>query len=214
VTWDGLLRSFACASNRPSPAGDSEPPMHDKPTLRKTMREQLRAVDETTRNRISRQIAGHILTLAESWQAGVTLALFGGLKNEPDILPQILPPFLAQGIRACFFLLEGGGMHAHHILTVDDLHRGPMNIWEPKPHCPRLLPEELDIIFVPGLAFTRDGRRIGRGAGYYDRYLGQPECRARLIGITTDLQLVGDIPTEPHDQRVGEIITESGLITV
>lgn len=188
--------------------------MHDKPTLRKTMREQLRAVDETTRNRISRQMAAHILALAGSSQAGTTIALFGGLKSEPDMLPQILPPFLSQGIRVCFFQIEGEEMHAHHILTVDDLHRGPMNIWEPKLHCPRLSPAELDVIFVPGLAFTRDGRRIGRGGGYYDRYLGQPECRARLIGITTDLQLVDDIPTEPHDRRVSEIITESGLITV
>lgn len=188
--------------------------MHDKPTLRRIMREKLRAVDETTRNRISRQMAGHILSLAASWPAGTTIALFGGLKNEPDILPQILPPFLTQGIRVCFFQIEGEEMHAQHILTVDDLHRGPMNIWEPKLHCPRLSPAELDVIFVPGLAFTRDGRRIGRGGGYYDRYLSQPECRARLIGLTTDLQLVDGIPTEPHDQRVSEIITESGLIAV
>lgn len=188
--------------------------MQDKPTLRKMMRERLRAVDETTRNRISRQIAEHLLALASSWQPGTTIGLFGGLKNEPDILPQILPPLIAQGIRLCFFQIEGEEMHAHHILTVDDLHRGPMNIWEPKPYCPRIPPAELDIIFVPGLAFTRDGRRIGRGAGYYDRYLGQTGCRARLIGLTTDLQLVDDIPTEPHDQRVQEIITESGLITV
>lgn len=188
--------------------------MSDKPTLRKTMRELLRAVDETTRNRISRQIAERLLTLAATWPRGTTVALFGGLKNEPDILPQILPPLIAQGARLCFFQVEGEQMHAQQIFSVDDLHRGPMNIWEPKLHCPRLSPAELDFIFVPGLAFTRDGRRIGRGGGYYDRYLAQPECRARLIGITTDLQLVDDIPTEPHDQRVAEIITESGVITV
>lgn len=188
--------------------------MHDKPALRNAMRERLRAVDETTRNRISREMAEHILALAESWPAGTTLALFGGLKNEPDILPQILPPLIAQGIRLCFFQIEGAGLHAHEVRGVDDLHRGPMGIWEPKPYCPRLAAAELDIILVPGLAFTRDGRRIGRGGGYYDRYLAQPACRARLIGLTTDMQIVNDLPTEPHDQRVRQILTESGLITV
>lgn len=188
--------------------------MQDKPTLRKIMRERLRAVDETTSNRISRQIAEHILALMASWQPGTTVALFGGLKNEPDILSQIIPPLMAHGTRLAFFQIEGEKMHALHILTVDDLQRGPMGIWEPKPHCPRIPPEQLDIIFVPGLAFTRDGRRIGRGGGYYDRYLGQPECTARLIGITTDLQLVNVIPTEGHDKHVQQIITESGLFTV
>lgn len=186
--------------------------MHDKPTLRQTLRERLRTVDETARNRISRQLADHILTLAQAWSPGTVVTLFGGLKNEPDLLPLLLPPLIAQGIRLAFFQVEPDGMHAHEIHSVDDLRRGAMNIWEPKPHCPRLAPEALDLIFVPGLAFTRDGRRIGRGGGYYDRYLSQPGCRARRIGLATDLQLVHDIPTEPHDQRVHQIITESGLI--
>ncbi len=177
------------------------------------MRERLRGVDEATRDRISRQIGENILSLAATWTPGTTVALFGGLKNEPDFLPHILSPLLDEGMRLCFFLIEDGEMHAHQILSADDLRRGPMNIWEPKPGSPRVPPSALDIIFVPGLAFTRDGRRIGRGGGYYDRYLARAGCRARRIGLTTDLQMLEDIPTEPHDQRVQEIITESGLIT-
>lgn len=95
---------------------------------------------------------------------------------------------------------------------MDDLQRGQMNVWEPKPQCALITIAALDLILVPGLAFTRDGARLGRGGGYYDRLLAHPTCRAKRIAVAYDLQLVDHIPLELHDQRVHQIITESGLI--
>lgn len=187
--------------------------MLDKPTLRRYMRERLRTVDEESRRQQGHAITQHILALSRQWPCGTTVSLFGGLKNEPDFLSQVLPAMNAGGLLTCLFqVLENGEMQAQWVRGLDELHRGPMNVWEPRPECAVVPAAELDFILVPGLAFTRAGHRIGRGAGFYDRYLSQPECRAQLIGVTTDLQLVDEIPTEPHDQRVGQIITESGLL--
>jgi|UniRef100_UPI0037835AC8 5-formyltetrahydrofolate cyclo-ligase len=190
--------------------------MHDKPTLRQHMREHLRAIDESTRQQAGARIAQHILRsgmrqLAETAPHKV-IALFGGLKNEPDLLPHLLPVLWDQGHRPCFFQIEASELQPRHIQSLDDLQRGQMNVWEPKPHCPPVEIAALDLILVPGLAFTRDGARLGRGGGYYDRLLAHPHCRANRLAIAYDCQIIDHIPVEPHDQRVHQIITESGLI--
>ena len=60
-------------------------------------------------------------------------------------------------------------------------------------------PAELDVVVVPGLAFTLDGRRLGQGGGHYDRFLPRlrPDCVT--IGACFAEQLVDDLPREPHD---------------
>lgn len=186
--------------------------MHDKPTLRQLMRERLRAIDDTTRTQAGAQIAAQILRLASSWPPNTTLALFGGLKNEPDLLPHLLPALNEQGVRSTCFQIDSGELRPRQIKSMDDLQRGQMNVWEPKSHCQPVEIAALDLILVPGLAFTRDGLRLGRGGGYYDRLLTHPQCKAQRIGIAFEAQIVESIPVEPHDQRVHQIITESGLI--
>lgn len=198
--------------------------MHDKPTLRQYMRGRLRGMEESERRSAATQIACHILSvgirvigshifrscLEETAAPGI--ALFGGLKNEPDLLLRLMPALIAQGFNTCVFQIEPDRLLPCKVRTMDDLQRGSMNVWEPKPHCASVEISALDIILVPGLAFTRGGLRLGRGGGYYDRLLAHTDCRARRIGIAYDLQIIDDIPVEPHDQRVHQIITESGLI--
>ena len=186
--------------------------MYDKPTLRQLMRERLRAMEEATRSAASVRIAAHLKPLAASWPAGVTVALFGGLKNEPDLVTHLLPALHAHGVRTCFFQIEHQALQPREVRSMEDLHRGQMNVWEPDPQCPHIDIAALDIILVPGLAFTRDGKRLGRGGGYYDRLLAHPHCRARRIAVAFDVQIVDHITVELHDQHIHQIITESGLI--
>ena len=70
-------------------------------------------------------------------------------------------------------------------------------------------PTRLDVVVVPGLGFTADGRRLGQGGGHYDRFLPRlhPECLT--IGACFAEQLVDDIPTEPHDARVDHVATDA-----
>ena len=65
---------------------------------------------------------------------------------------------------------------------------------------------DFDLIIVPGVAFDRKGNRIGRGRGYYDRFLCQ-HLEVKRIGICFDFQLVDEVPTEPFDILMDEVIT-------
>lgn len=187
--------------------------MHDKPTLRQHMRERLRAMDEGARAAVDAAIITQVVNFVSAQRRGVTVSLFGGLKNEPELLPRTLDELKEHGVSLTCFEIDAGELRPRLVQSMNDLKRGQMNVWEPRPHCSVVEIATLDIILVPGLAFTRDGRRLGRGGGYFDRLLARPQCKARRIGIAYDLQIVDSIPTEPHDQCVYEIITESGLIT-
>ena len=80
-----------------------------------------------------------------------------------------------------------------------------MNILEPAAHTPTITPEEIDLLIVPGVAFTADGRRMGYGGGYYDRFI--PQCtKARILALAFEEQIVDDIPTESHDIIMPELI--------
>jgi len=68
----------------------------------------------------------------------------------------------------------------------------------------------LDLILVPGIAFDLRGRRLGRGKGYYDRWL--PALRGKTCGVAFDEQIVDDIPLEPHDVVVNCILTPTRWI--
>ena len=67
-------------------------------------------------------------------------------------------------------------------------------------------PSEIDVIVVPGVAFTLSGVRCGRGKGYYDKYLSRSGFRAVKVGVCYKEQLAEEIPSEPHDILMDTII--------
>ncbi|MCH7604023.1 MAG: 5-formyltetrahydrofolate cyclo-ligase, partial [Planctomycetes bacterium] len=69
-------------------------------------------------------------------------------------------------------------------------------------------PSMLDLIVAPGLAFDSHGRRLGRGGGFYDRFLARTRDSAVLVGIAFDGQIIDDIPSQDHDVMVDIVITE------
>ena len=80
----------------------------------------------------------------------------------------------------------------------DNLECGAFGIIEPQ-GAEAIEPAQIDLIIVPGVAFTRSGKRCGRGKGYYDKYLSREGFRATKIGVCYAEQLAEDIPNEPHD---------------
>lgn len=90
------------------------------------------------------------------------------------------------------------------------LQRGHFGVPEPTgPLCPN--PTDIDIVLVPGVAFSRSGARMGYGKGFYDRLL--PKLYAKKIGFAFDFQIFDCIPTEAHDEHMDLIITSSGIIS-
>ena len=87
------------------------------------------------------------------------------------------------------------------------MRRGAFGIDEPGPGAVECPPSEIDIVVVPGVAFTAAGDRLGRGRGYYDRYLSQRGMRAVRVGVCYAHQLVAVLPVEPHDVRMACVVT-------
>lgn len=157
-----------------------------------------------------------LLISTASWLERVrTVALFGGLKSEPDLLP--LLDWLSENGRQVvyFFVGEEGVMHPHRVRHAGELVTGVHGVLMPDVfRCPRVDEADLDVVLVPGLAFSvRDGARLGRGKGYYDRVLAQLRPDARLIGVGFLEQMIESIPCEPHDRRVHSLVTEDGWRT-
>ena len=69
-----------------------------------------------------------------------------------------------------------------------------------------------DVIIVPGLGFTPNGARLGRGSGWYDRYLAGRRQDAVTIGVCFTEQLTDDLPVEEHDRAVDVVVTDDGRV--
>ena len=120
-------------------------------------------------------------------------------------------PLVAGNPSICFALTRtapGRRLTVHPFAAPRERHR--FGFEQPAAGSPELDPVDIDVVLVPGLAFTADGRRLGRGAGYYDRFLGEL-VGAASVGLTVEDRVVGDLPQEPHDVRVTHLATELGV---
>jgi 5-formyltetrahydrofolate cyclo-ligase len=100
-------------------------------------------------------------------------------------------------------------MEFHLCEDVSQLRAGAWKILEPDArNCPVVAPNEIELLLIPGLAFTVDGKRLGRGGGHYDRFLERAQPRAVKIGVCFHAQLVAEMPVEIHDREVDRVITE------
>lgn len=74
-------------------------------------------------------------------------------------------------------------------------------------------PSHVEVVIVPGTAFTADGHRLGQGGGWYDRFLPQLRPSCLKIGVCFDVQLVDELPVELHDVRLDLVVSDAGVAT-
>ncbi|AWK50563.1 5-formyltetrahydrofolate cyclo-ligase [Clostridium beijerinckii] len=107
-------------------------------------------------------------------------------------------------------------MDAVEITSLDNLVESEYGILEPSMEEPHIEPNELDLIVVPGVAFDRNGGRIGYGAGFYDRYFKRISDdrikRVPKLALAYDFQILEKIPMNEKDVPVNYIITEKEYI--
>ncbi len=72
--------------------------------------------------------------------------------------------------------------------------------------------ECIDLIAVPALAYDRSGGRLGKGGGFYDRYLAHPQVRALTCGLGFDEQIVAELPLHSHDFPIRMLVTDRGVL--
>ena len=93
----------------------------------------------------------------------------------------------------------------------EDLVPGVFGIPEPR-ESDVVAPSEIDLIVVPGRAFDRLGNRVGRGGGYYDRYMAQPDFHAIRCGIGFAAQVLDEVPHDERDLPIHLLVTEEGVL--
>ncbi|MBR2486672.1 MAG: 5-formyltetrahydrofolate cyclo-ligase [Paludibacteraceae bacterium] len=137
-----------------------------------------------------------------------TVLLYYPKNNEVDVLP-----LFKRYKRDKVLLLpvtHRNGMTANPYEGNDKMHRGKVGI--PEPTTPPF-EGNIDVIIVPAVAFDKEGNRLGRGGGYYDRFL-KKQTHATFIGVGYDFQLVDEVPVRKHDQKMHRIILPSQTIQV
>jgi len=91
-----------------------------------------------------------------------------------------------------------------------DVARNGIGLREPIEGPP--IPIELiDLVIVPGLAFDGAGNRLGRGRGFYDRFLARPNFRGIACGFALEAQIVDAIPAGPHDMKIDMLVTDAAV---
>ena len=92
--------------------------------------------------------------------------------------------------------------------THTDLEKGIYAIRQPRRSKRNLEPRKLNLVVVPGVAFDEKNRRLGRGKGYYDRFLKKLPRDKISVGLAFDFQIVKDLPEDSHDIPVSKVITD------
>ena len=180
-----------------------------KDELRGQMRRMRRALSEEAQREAAETVFARIAALDAYRSARVVMA-YAAARGELR-LDAVLRDALAAGkTLALPRCAQAGVMHAYRVETLGQLRRGAYGIWEPIETCPRVEPETLDLILVPGTAFDICGHRLGQGGGYYDRYLNG--TRAVRVGVCHDFALLDAVPNETHDARMDIVVTPSRMI--
>lgn len=169
----------------------------DKKMLRKEVRAKLASMTGEMQHAASLAIISALREHIAVSGARV-VALFYPLPDEPQIAELVKE--LSGSVSVVLPRVEGDVMQFYSY-SGDAMRTGAFGIEEPQ-GTPLVEPCEIDLMIAPGVAFTRDGARMGRGKGYYDKYMSQTGFRARKIGVCYAVQLVDELPQEEHDIRM------------
>lgn len=177
----------------------------DKHALRKAIRALKAQYTDEELRKMSSPICRSVLELQAIRDADVILA-YASLKDEV-CTAQLLDALIDSGKTVLLpKVLDDEHMEARRYTGRGDLAEGAFHILEPV-GAPFSALETIDAAIIPGMAFTRDGRRLGRGRSYYDRFLALLPPSVAKIGICFPFQLLADIPTEPHDLTMTQVIS-------
>lgn len=195
------------------PRYDYRSPAHSKRAARAVVRSGLESASPGERAAWSAAIRGSLGALAEVRRARVIMA-FLPLPHEPDLAP-LLASLLSSGVRLALPRVEWSSkaMGAFEVRDLDrDVTPGRHGLLEPGGGCAAVETGAIDAILIPGVAFDPTGTRLGRGGGFYDRFLAAPGLRAIRIGVCFELQIVDEVVREAHDAVMDLVVTEARVI--
>jgi 5-formyltetrahydrofolate cyclo-ligase len=196
-----------------SPNAPSDPSAdpHDKPALRKLLRDRLAAITPQARHEKSLTACAVVAATPEFIAAKVVM-LYLSMPQEVDTSPLALTAW--QNSKTV--VVPKVSWDQRRMLPVEitslttEMRSTRPGVIEPAAGKP--VPVEfIDLAIVPGLAFTLDGHRLGRGMGFYDRFLAQSEFVGISCGLGFAEQIVDRLPVLDHDVPLGMLATDQGL---
>jgi 5-formyltetrahydrofolate cyclo-ligase len=177
-----------------------------KETLRQEIRRVLRSLTAEACDEAGEKILERLREMPE-WRRAGSVFCFVSVAGEVSTAP-ILWEALSAGKRLSAPRIREGVMEAAVLRGSSDLVPGPFGIPEPA-GAETVEPGSLHLAIVPGLAFDRSGRRLGRGRAFYDRFLSG--VTAVTVGVCHDVQLVQWVPAEATDVPVGAVVCPAGV---
>jgi 5-formyltetrahydrofolate cyclo-ligase len=180
-----------------------------KEELRGSMRRLRAAVPPGERSRLAELVEEALFGLPDVLDAE-TILLFYSFGTEVATAG-MTERILGSGKRLLLpYLSDDGSMEAAEVRRGETLE--PTSYGPREPGGVAVDPTMVDVVVTPGLAFDREGNRLGYGGGYYDRYLERMGRAAVRVGIAFSLQVVDRVPAEPGDQRVDVIVTDQEVL--
>jgi 5-formyltetrahydrofolate cyclo-ligase len=177
-----------------------------KPELRRLVRRRVQELHPVERSRADRVIGERLSEIAR--ELGVVfVAGYIALPDEVRI-DGFLAESVAEGRLVFLPKVEGEALAWARWKPSDPLRRDDTGVLYPEGGTRGVLPEGRGLVAVPGRAFDADGARLGRGRGFFDRFLASKPSHAATVGVGYECQVVGRVPVDPHDIRVDAVVTE------
>jgi len=180
-----------------------------KHKIRKHIKEKIEEYSPLEKSRKSGIIKARLFN-EEDFKKAKVVMFYVSLKDEVDTLIMI-DEALKAGKRVCVpvILKEEKKLIAGEIHNrLKDLESQHFGVYQPMHDRVKEVPlDDIDLVVVPGVAFDKRNIRLGRGHGYYDRFLSGLPKTAKAIGLAFDFQVVENLPNDPHDIPVSKTIT-------
>ena len=186
-----------------------------KQALRKELKKHLKSMSSEERSKQSQTVFNKLIS-TDAFRDSKSLSLYMSMPGEVET--NELMKYCFQFGKKCFIPHYKGDLMKMVLLEnqadYDSLPLTAWNIKQPADDDVRhdAMNEDggLDVIIVPGLGFTRDGLRLGRGRGYYDNYFRKYEekfkKRPLLVGLSYTCQIVEDLPADEFDIRLDQVL--------
>lgn len=176
--------------------------LEKKKILRKIIKVRVSAISPEERKKREEILHNNLFSMPE-FVAARTVMLFANLPDEIDTF-SLIDKCIAMGKKVFLPVINGDDMTACEF--TGEYRVGRYDIKEPiTPHSSLLTPNSIDFVLVPGVAFSPNGYRLGRGRGYYDKFLSK-QTDLFTVGVCFREQFYLDIPTEPHDIPMRKVI--------
>lgn len=180
-----------------------------KHKIRKEIKNKFKAYSTLEKIKKSAIIKDKLFNEEEFKKAKVVM-FYVSLKDEVDTY-RMIDEALKAGKRVCVpvILKEEKRLIAGEIHNrLEDLESQHFGIYQPKQDRVKEVPlDDIDLVVVPGVAFDKNNIRLGRGHGYYDRFLPGLPSATKALGLAFDFQIVENLPQDPHDIPVSKIVS-------